>query len=60
MKRKIVVCQLVITSPLPPLLPGEVKLLVNSEKKGTMVYNAKEEILRAMFLQFLENSQNLQ
>ena len=59
MKRKIVVCQLVIRSPLP-LLPGEVKLLVNSEKKGTMVYNAKEEILRAMFLQFLENSQNLQ
>ena len=25
-----------------------------------MVYNAKEEILRAMFLPFLENSENLQ
>ena len=28
---------------------GEVKLIVNDEKKGTMVYNAKEEILRAKF-----------
>ena len=28
---------------------GETKLIVNSEKKGTMVYNAKEEILRTKF-----------
>ena len=28
---------------------GEAKLIVNDEKKGTMVYNAKEEILRAKF-----------
>ena len=28
---------------------GEAKLIVNSEKKGRMVYNAKEEILRAKF-----------
>jgi len=28
---------------------GEEKLIVNSEKKETMVYNAKEEILRAKF-----------
>ena len=26
---------------------GEAKLIVNEEKKGTLVYNAKEEILRA-------------
>ena len=26
---------------------GEAKLIVNAEKKGTMVYNAKEEILKA-------------
>ena len=29
---------------------GEAKLIVNSEKKETMVYNAKEEILKAKFL----------
>ena len=28
---------------------GEAKLIVNSEKKETMVYNAKEQILRAKF-----------
>ena len=28
---------------------GEAKLIVNDEKKGTMVYNGKEEILRAKF-----------
>ena len=28
---------------------GEAKLIVNDEKKGTMVYNANEEILRAKF-----------
>lgn len=28
---------------------GEAKLIINDEKKGTMVYNAKEEILRAKF-----------
>ena len=28
---------------------GEAKLIVNSEKKETMVYNTKEEILKANF-----------
>ena len=28
---------------------GEAKLIINDEKKGTMVYNAKEGILRAKF-----------
>ena len=28
---------------------GEAKLIVNDEKKGTMVYNAKEEVLKAAF-----------
>ena len=28
---------------------GEAKLIINEEKKGTLVYNAKEEILRAKF-----------
>ena len=33
----------------------EAKLIVNSEKKETMVYNAKEQILRAkLFLWILE------
>ena len=29
---------------------GEAKLIVNDEKKGTMVFNGKEEILKAKFL----------
>ena len=28
---------------------GEAKLIVNPEKKETMVYNAKDQILRAIF-----------
>ena len=35
---------------------GEAKLIVNSEKKETMVYNAKEEILRANFFYGYWNS----
>ena len=28
---------------------GQAKLIVNAEKKGTMTYNMKDEILRAKF-----------
>ena len=35
---------------------GEAKLIVNSEKKETMVYNAKEQILRAKFFYGYWNS----
>ena len=33
---------------------GEAKLMVNSEKKETMVYKSKEEILRAKFLLWMQ------
>lgn len=35
---------------------GEAKLIVNSEKKGTMIYNAKEEILKVTFFYGYWNS----
>ena len=35
---------------------GEANLIVNSEKKETMVYNAKEEILRSIFVYGYWNS----